>query len=126
MSPKLRQSFYYLSSIVTAVIGLALLYGGLKAGTADNITDILAGLGGLLGASGPALAGKKVGEQSKEGVFDSLSPADQISQGATALQDIIQTAQSQADQAKDVLTGVLGSVPILGPQLEDALDRIRF
>lgn len=126
MSPKFRQSFYYLTSVITAVLGLALLWGGVKAGTASNITDILAGLGGLLGATGPALAGKKVGEQSKDGTFDSLSPADQISQGATALQDILVNAQSQADQAKEVLTGVLGSVPILGPQLEDALNRIKF
>jgi hypothetical protein len=126
MSPKFRQTFYYLSSVITSVIGLALLYGGLKAGTADNITTILAGLGGLLGATGPALAGKKVGEQTKEGVFDSLSPADQISQGAKQLNDILSNAHQQADQAKEVLTGVLGGVPILGAQLEDALNRIKF
>lgn len=126
MSPKLRQSFYYLTSIITSVVGIALLYGGLKAGTADNITQLLAGLGGLLGATGPALAGRKVGEQSKDGTFDSLSPADQISQGAKQLNDIITNAHAQADQAKEVLTGVLGGVPILGPQLEDALNRIKF
>jgi len=126
MSPKIRQSFYYLTSIITSVVGIALLYGGLKAGTADNITQLLAGLGGLLGATGPALAGKKVGEQNKNGTFDPITPADQITQGANSLQDIIKDAQAQADQAKAVLSGVLGGIPVLGPQLEDALSRIRF
>ena len=126
MSPRIRQSFYYLSSLVTAVVGLALLWGGLKAGTADNITDIIGGLGGLFGAGGGALAGKKVGEQNKNGTFDPITPADQITQGANSLQDIIKDAQAQADQAKAVLSGVLGGIPVLGPQLEDALSRIRF
>ena len=126
MSPKIRQSYYYLSSIITAVIGIALLWGGLKTGTADNITDIIGGLGGLLGAGGGALAGRKVGEQAKEGVFEASTPADQIVNGAQQLQDIIRDAQAQADQAKQVLTGVLGGVPVLGPEIEKALSQIKF
>lgn len=126
MSPKLRQSFYYLTSAVSSVLGVLLLWGAVKSGTVDNINGVLAGLAGLFGAAGPAVAGKKVGEQTKDGTFDEVLPADKIQQGAEQLQDIIANAQAQAEQAKSVLTGVLGGVPVLGPQLEDALSRIRF
>lgn len=126
MNPKFRQSFYYLSSVVTALVGLVVLWGGLESDAANNLVAVIAGLGGLFGATGPALAGKKVGEQTKDGTLDVLSPADQIAAGAQQLQDIIQTAQTQANQAKDVLTGVLGGVPVLSSELENVLNRIKF
>lgn len=125
MSPKLRQSFYYLSTIVTSIVGLALLYGGLSAGVADNITEVLAGLGGLLGAAGPAVAGKKVGEQRKEGVFDT-DPASQIAAGVKAVQDQIAAARAQAEAVKAVVSDVFDDVPVLGPLANDALSKIQF
>lgn len=125
MSPKIRQSFYYLSSIITSVIGLALLYGGIKTGTASNITEILAGLGGLLGATGPALAGKKVGEQVKDGVLAS-DPTTQIANGIQEVQKQLDAARAQAEAAKAIVADVFDDIPVLGPLATEALTKIKF
>lgn len=125
MTPKIRQTYYYLSSIVTAVIGLALLYGGLKAGTADNITDIIGGLGGLLGAGGGALAGKKVGEQTKDGTLAS-DPTTQIANGIQQVQKQLDAARAQAEATKAIVSNVFDDIPVLGPLATQALNQIKF
>lgn len=126
MSAKLRQSFYYVSTIVTGLIGLGLLYGGLSAGLADHVTEVLAGIGGLLGATGPALAAGKVKEQRKDGTFDSLDPASQVAAGMKAVQAQLDAARSQAEAVKAVVSNVVDDVPVLGPLAADVLDRIKF
>jgi len=126
MSAKLRQSFYYVSTIVTGFIGLGLLYGGLSAGLADHVTEVLAGIGGLLGATGPALAAGKVKEQRKDGTFDSLDPAAQVAAGVKAVQAQMDAARAQAEAVKAAVSNVVDDVPILGPLAADALDRIKF
>lgn len=126
MSAKLRQSFYYLSTIVTGVIGLGLLYGGLSAGLADHVTEVLAGIGGLLGATGPALAGAKVKEQRREGVLDHLDPAAQVADGVKRVQEQISAAKAQAEAVKLAVSNVVDDVPVLGPLAADALDRLKF
>lgn len=125
MSPKIRQSFYYVSTIITSVLGLALLYGGLKAGTAEHITEVLAGLGGLLGAAGPAVAAKKVGDQVKDGTL-ATDPTVQISNGIKQVQDQLDAAQAQANAVKAIISTGLDNVPVLGPLAADVLDRIKF
>lgn len=126
MSAKLRQSFYYVSTIVTGFIGLGLLYGGLSAGLADHVTEVLAGIGGLLGATGPALAGAKVKEQRKDGTFDHTDPVGQVAAGMKAVQDQIEAARSQAEAVKAVVSNVVDDVPVLGPLAADALSKIKF
>lgn len=126
MTPKIRQSFYYFSTIVSGVIGLGLLYGGLSAGLANHITEVIAGIGGLLGATGPALAGKKLGEQVKDGTFESLDPAAQVSQGVQAAREQYASAVAQAEAIKAAVSGVVDDIPVVGPLAADALDKIRF
>ena len=126
MSPKLRQSFYYLSTIVTGVIGLGLLYGGLSSGLADHVTAVLAGIGGLIGAAGPALAGSKVNAQRKDGTFDSSDPVTQVANGVKAVQDQLASARAQAEAVKSVVSNVIDDIPVLGPLAADALSKIRF
>ena len=126
MSAKLRQSFYYLSTIITSLVGLGLLYGGLSAGLADHLTEVLAGIGGLLGATGPALAGRKVREQLKDGAFDSTDPVSQVANGVKAVQDQLASARAQAEAVKSVVSNVVDDIPILGPLAADALSKIRF
>lgn len=125
MSPKIRQSFYFLSSAVTALVGLVVLWGGLDAGAANNLTAIIAGLAGLFGAAGPAVAGKKVGEQVKDGTLAS-DPTVQISNGIKQVQDQLDAAQAQANAVKEIISSGLDNVPVLGPLAADVLDRIKF
>lgn len=126
MIAKLRQTYYYFGSIVTGAIGILLVFNGISAGTAGHITEILTGFGALLGAGAPALAGKKVGEQLKEGVFETFDPATQVSQGVQAFKEMDQAVRAQAETIKSVLSGAIDDVPVLGPLAKDALDRIKF
>jgi hypothetical protein len=48
MTPKVRQSIYRLGTAVSALLGLALIWGGISQGTADHINTVLAGLVALL------------------------------------------------------------------------------
>ena len=125
MSAKFRQSFYYLSTILTGFIGLALLYGGLSSGAADHITEILAGIGGIIGATGPAIAGKKVAEQRKGGVLDG-NPAEQVAAGMRAVNEQLAAARAQAEAVKAVVSNAVDDVPVLGPMAADALSKLRF
>lgn len=126
MSAKLRQSFYYVSTIITGIIGIGLLYGGLSAGLADHVTEVLAGIGGLLGATGPALAGAKVKEQRKDGTFDSLNPAAQVAAGMKAVNEQLAAARAQAEAVKVVVSEAVDDVPVLGPLAADALKKLNF
>lgn len=126
MSAKLRQSFYYLSTIITSLVGIGLLYGGLSAGLADHVTEVLAGIGGLLGATGPALAGMKVKEQRKDGTFESLDPVSQVAAGMKAVNDQIASARAQAEAVKVVVSNAVDDIPVLGPLAADALKKLNF
>lgn len=124
MVPKIRQSFYYVSSIVTGVIGLLLLFNGIGAGAADNITDIVAAIGSFLGSGSTALAGKKVSEQRKDGTFDTLDPTDAVVNGINAVIEAQRQAEAQVERVKDAVTNVVKDVPVLGPLAREALDRL--
>ncbi len=126
MLAKARQTYYYFGSIVTGVVGILLLFNGVKAGTAENVTEILAGLGTLLGAGAPALAGRKVGEQLKNGVFEHLDASAKFSQGVKEFQQQAAVVRSQAEAIKSVLSDAVDDVPVLGPLAADALSKIRF
>lgn len=114
MTPKVRQSIYRLGTAVSALLGLALIWGGISQGTADHINTVLAGLVALLGGIPPAIAGKTVKEQTKSGAFDSVPPAEQA---ITAIQATIEqaiTAQADVQRVTDAVTQALSSTPI-GP-----------
>ena len=123
---KVRLYFYLGSGLIAALLPILLSTGLIGVDTSDSVKQLLAAVGSLIGASGGIVAGTVLNKQTKEGTLDKLNPGDQIVKGAQELQEAIKSAQSQAEQAKEVLTGVLGSVPVLGPQLEDALSRIKF
>ena len=119
MTPKVRQSIYRLGTAVSALLGLALIWGGISQGTADHINTVLAGLVALLGGIPPAIAGKTVKEQAKQGAFDSVPPAEQA---ITAIQATIEqaiTAQADVQRVTDAVTNALQSTPI-GPVVSAA------
>jgi hypothetical protein len=126
MTPKVRQSIYRLGTAVSALLGLALIWGGISQGTADHINTVLAGLVALLGGIPPAIAGKTVKEQTKSGAFDSVPPAEQA---ITAIQATIEqaiTAQADVQRVTDAVTQALQSTPI-GPVVsaaEDVVERV--
>ncbi|QHB38040.1 holin [Mycobacterium phage Noelle] len=117
MSPKVRQTIYYLGTIIPGVLGIALIWGGIDAGAAQSIGDIIAGAVALLGASAPAVAAKKVNEQRKDGTLVPQAPVEQVVNGVQAVIAAQQAAQAELDRVRDVVTGAIGIVPNVVPQL---------
>jgi hypothetical protein len=115
MSPKIRESLYYLGTIVTGVLGIALIWGGIDAGAADSIGDILAGFLALIGASAPAVAAKKINEQRRDGTLDVVSPADAVVNGVQAVIQAQANANAELDKVKQAVTSAVGVIPGIGP-----------
>lgn len=123
MNPKLAQTIYGVGTIVTSIVGIALLWGGIDAGTADSIGQIVGGIGVLLGGTPvAATAAVRTTRQIKDGTLGS-TPADAVVNG---LQAIVATkAQAEADIAtvKQAAESVLGQTP-LGPLASAVINSI--
>ncbi|AOT24666.1 holin [Mycobacterium phage Stasia] len=124
MSPKLRETLYYLGTIVPGVLGIALIWGGIDAGAANSIGDILAGAFALLGASAPAVAAKKVHEQRKDGTLEPQAPVDQIVNSVQAVLEAQAKATAEVERVKQVVTGAINVIPGLGPLASQAINAI--
>jgi hypothetical protein len=121
MTPKVRQSIYRLGTAVSALLGLALIWGGISQGTADHINTVLAGLVALLSGGAPAVAARTVKEQAKGGVFDSVPVAEQA---ITAIQATIEqaiTAQADVQRVAEAVTSAVSGSPV-GPVVAAAGD----
>jgi len=121
MTPKIRQTIYALGTVISAVLGIALIWGGVNPGTADNANQIIAGLLALLGGGAPAVAARTVAKQTQAGAFDNVPVAEQA---ISAIQKTIEKANdAQSDVQRvtqaisDALTGTIGNVvtSTLGP-----------
>jgi len=121
MTPKIRQTIYAVGTLISTVLGLALIWGGVNTGTADNANQIIAGLLALLGGGAPAVAARTVAKQNQAGAFDNVPVAEQA---ISAIQKTIEKANdAQSDVQRvtqaitDALTGTIGNVvtSTLGP-----------
>jgi len=122
LSPKVAQTVYDIGTIVSGVVGIALIWGGVSADTAQSIDLIVSGLGTLLGGTAPAAtAAVRVRSQRADGTLGG-NPLDQVANGLQAIvaaettaANIHAQAVSELDRAKQVATSVLGSAPVIGP-----------
>ncbi|QBP31397.1 holin [Mycobacterium phage Miramae] len=128
MSPKVRESLYYVGTIIPALLGLGMIWGGIDAGAADSIGDIITGALALLGATAPATAAVKVNKQRKDGTLEPLAPVEQVVNGVQAVIAAQQSAQAELDRVKDAVTGAIGIIPgvlpQLGPLAQQAVDAV--
>ncbi|QHB37950.1 holin [Mycobacterium phage Cintron] len=124
MSPKLRETLYYLGTIVPGVIGIALIWGGIDAGSAESIGDIIVGFLSLLGASAPAVAAKKVNEQRKDGTLEPQAPVDQVVNGVNAILEAQARAQSELARVQNVVAGAASVIPGVGPLAAQVINSI--
>ncbi|AZS08214.1 holin [Mycobacterium phage IronMan] len=109
MSPKVRQTIYYLGTIVPGVLGIALVWGGIDAGAANSIGDIIAGALALIGASAPATAAVQVGKQRKDGTL-ATSAVEQVTKGVEQVIAARDAAQAEVERVTQAVGGVLGDV----------------
>ena len=127
MNSKIAQTIYLGGTVVSGIIGITLIWGGIDAGTADSLNQIIGGIGVLLGGSGAAgTAAVRVNKQRKDGTFDTPpSPADQVIQALPTVVEQATQAVAELDRVKQAATDALGStVTILGPLAKQAIDAI--
>lgn len=124
MSPKIRQSLYQLGAALLAVLGVVQVWGGVDAGTVDNIHQVVTGLLTLIGAGAPVVAAKHVNAQRKDGTFDSVAPADQVINGVQAVIQASAHAQAEVDRVKQAVTDIASTVPVLGPLATQVINSI--
>lgn len=124
MTPKVRQSIYYLGTIVPALLGLLMIWGGIDAGSADHLSQIASGLVALLGAGAPAVAAEQVRKQRKDGTLG--TPAEQVISGMQAVLDARTAAENEVERAKAEVERAMQAVavvPVLGPLSKLVVDR---
>ncbi|AIS73587.1 holin [Mycobacterium phage VohminGhazi] len=124
MNPKVRQSLYYVGTIVPGVLGIALLWGGIDAGAADNIGLVVSGVLNILGASAPATAAVTVGKQRKDGTLTG-SPVESVVKGVEQVLAAQQTTQAEVEQVRQAIeSAVTGAVPALGPLAQQVINSV--
>ncbi|BBC43569.1 holin [Mycobacterium phage VC3] len=124
MSPKIRETLYYVGTLVPGILGIALIWGGIDAGAAANVGDIVAGALNLIGATAPATAAVKVNRQRKDGTL-TASPVEQVTKGVEQVLAAKQTAEAEVERVKQALeTAVNGAVPQLGPLASQILNGV--
>lgn len=123
MNSKLAQTIYQLGTVIAGVLGIALIWGGIDAGSAANIGQIIAGITALIPGAASGTAAVRVGKQRANGTLDA-SPVDQVLGGLSAITGAQATAAEVAAQAADdlakvttAITGAIGGVPVIGPAL---------
>lgn len=132
MSPKIRQSIYLLGTVVSSLIGVVLLWGGIDAGVAGNLTTVIGGAIALLGAGAPAVAASTVNKQIKDGTLSSVAPADAVISGvqavisaAQAASDAKTAAEAEVERVKTAVSDIASNVPIFGPLTQQVINSIK-
>ncbi|QBP30492.1 holin [Mycobacterium phage Charm] len=124
MSPKIRQSVYLVGTVISGIVGIALVWGGIDAGAAANIDSILTGLGALVGGGANAAAAAKVNVQRKDGTFDAATP---IEQAITAIPAVVATAakaQNDLERLRQAATEAIEDLPVFGKDAAAALNAL--
>lgn len=128
MSPRIRQSVYYLGTVVSGILGIALLFHGVSADAAGNINSMVAGLVALLGGSAPAaIAAHNVSKQRADGTLDfSGTPTEQAIDAINAVSAQAQAATAALDKVKAAASDVLSTIPVFGPLAKQVIDSVKL
>lgn len=129
MNAKIRQTIYALGTVITGILSIALIWGGIDAGTANNISQIIAGAITLLGGTAvTGVAASVTGKQRKDGTLDT-NPVDQVLGGLQAITEATAKAADDLDKITTGITDALGQVPVvgaeLGPVAQQIIDAVR-
>ena len=127
MSARIRQSVYYLGTVVSGILGIALLFHGVSADAAGNINSMVAGLVALLGGSAPsALAAHNVAKQRADGTLDFTgTPAEQAIAAIHATASSAAAATNNLDKVKSAVSDVFGAIPVVGPLAQQVINSIK-
>ena len=124
MSPKLRQTFYGLGTIASALLTLLTVWKVVDPETATSLSSVVAGLVGLFGTGAVATAAVGTGKQRSNGTFDPVSPADQVINGVRSVIVAKNNAEQDLRRVQDVIESVAAQIPGLGPLATQVLKHI--
>lgn len=119
MSPKIAKSLYQLGTVVSAILGLVLIWGGIDAGTAASIDQIVAGLVALIPGASSAVAERRVTNQTKDGLFKDIDPVEAVRNGVEEVLVRRGQAETAVHQAREAVESLIGVD--VGPLLKEIL-----
>lgn len=132
LSPKVSQSLYIGGSLVTGVLSLGMIWGGIDTDTAVNLGQVVTGIVTLLGGTAvSSMAAARTSKQRKDGVFDDapVVHADNAVEGIAAVAQqfnaMVATVTDGVQKVQDAaggLAGVLTHAPgVTSTPLADAV-----
>ncbi|AJD82429.1 holin [Mycobacterium phage Sheen] len=121
LDPRIAQTLYGVSTILSAVLGIALVWGGIDAGAAESIGDILVGFMDLLGITAPsAVATARTHVQRKDGTLD--NPAERIVKDLTSLVQAKEQTEAALASVQSAVTTLGAEAPVaMGPLAQQAI-----
>lgn len=124
MSAQIRQWFYLLSALASAIVPILVTLRVINESQGNQWLGLVAALGGVLGTAGAGTAAVILGKQRKDGTLDTAAPADAA---ITAIQQTVEnvtTATSELDRVKQAASDVLGAIPGVGPLAQAAINSV--
>ncbi|QDK01133.1 holin [Mycobacterium phage Purky] len=125
-----RQWFYLISAAITPLIAILVALNLITEGQGNQLLALLTALGGLIGAGAAGTAGVVLGKQRKDGTLVVAAPADAA---ITAIEQTVQAATAATAEvervkqaASEALGAAVGSVPVVGPLAQQAIDNLRL
>ena len=125
MTPKFRTVLYAVGLLATGTLTLLSVFKIIDPGAASTISAQITALLGVFGVGATGTAAVITNKQRKNGVFDELSPADQVVNGIDAVLKAQQNAQAEVERVKDAVTQAVKDVPVLGPLAQQAMDALK-
>ncbi|WP_458317089.1 hypothetical protein [Mycolicibacterium brisbanense] len=126
MTAQLRQWFYLLSALASAIVPILVTLRVITENQGNQWLGLVAALGGILGTAGAGTAAVILGKQRKDGTLETAAPADAA---ITAIQQTVQnvtTATSELDKVKQAAADALGTVPGVGPLAAQVINAVRL
>lgn len=122
MTPKFRQSLYYVGTIIPALLGLVAVWGGLSDDTMTNLSQVIMGVLSLAGATAPAVAAKNIRTQRADGTLETVAPADAVINGVQAVIQAQAQATTELERVRTAVTEAVGAAPVVGPLAQQILN----
>jgi hypothetical protein len=131
MNASFRKYWYLATGLIAALIPIAIQFGLLDAGQANNTSTLITTIGSMLGAGGALTASAVTHKQQQEGMPESgpTNPLEIITRNAPVVLQQAAEAQANVDKMREVtadlvtgLTNTLNATPIVGGMVAPTTD----
>ena len=124
MTPNIRKYLYTLGVVVFAALTVLSTFKIIDPDTAASVSAALTSVLGLFGVTVAGTAAYNTQKQIRRGTFDEVSPADKVIQGINDVVAQAESAQSDVERVKDVVSSMVKDIPVLGPLAQQALNSL--